>query len=197
MGRTITAIEGDRGQVRGIATDRGPMSADHYVLALGSYSPLLVRRLGLRLPIYPVKGYSVTLPTDGDQGSPRIGGVDEANLVAFARMGDRLRLTATADFAGYDTEYSSGDFAHMLRVARDLFPQGGAYDKPDYWACLRPMTPDGPPILGASRVKNLTLNTGHGHMGWTMAAGSARIVADLIDGKQPEIDTDGLTLERY
>lgn len=197
MGRTITAIRGDRSRISEIATDRGPLRADHYVLALGSYSPLLARGLGLGLPIYPVKGYSVTLPTDGAADAPHVGGVDEANLVAYCRMGERLRLTATADFAGYDTAHRPSDFTQMLGVARDLFPQGGAYDQPSYWACLRPMTPDGPPILGPCPVQNLTLNTGHGHMGWTMACGSARIVADLIDGKTPDIDTTGLTLERY
>lgn len=197
MNRTITAIHGDRSRVSGILTDRGPMQADHYVLALGSYSPLLVRGLGLRLPVYPVKGYSVTLPAGDGAGVPYVGGVDEANLVAYARMGDRLRLTATADFAGYDTAHKPEDFAHMLAVARDLFPQGGAYDRPSYWSCLRPMTPDGPPILGPSPVRNLTLNTGHGHMGWTMACGSARIVADMIDGKTPAIDVSDLTLARF
>jgi D-amino-acid dehydrogenase len=197
MGRTITAIRGDRSRIDGIDTDRGPLTADHYVLALGSYSPLLARGLGLDLPVYPVKGYSATLPTEGGPGVPYVGGVDEANLVAYCRMGDRLRLTATADFAGYDTAHRPADFTQMLGVARDLFPRGGAYDKPDYWACLRPMTPDGPPILGPCRVRNLTLNTGHGHMGWTMACGSARIVADMIDGRTPAIDTAGLTLERY
>lgn len=197
LGRTITAIHGDRTAIREVATDRGPLSADHYVLALGSHSPLLTRGLGLDLPVYPVKGYSVTVPTDGGAGAPYVGGVDEGNLTAFARMGDRLRFTATADFTGYDTSYTAADFAPMLRIARELFPEGGAYDRPDYWACLRPMTPDGPPILGSCRVKNLTLNTGHGHMGWTMAAGSARIVADMIDGKAPEIDTAGMTLDRY
>lgn len=197
LGTTITAIRGDRRRVDDIVTDRGNFTADRYVLALGSYSPLLVRGLGLRLPIYPVKGYSVTLPADGGAGVPHVGGVDEANLVAFCRMGERLRLTATADFAGYDTAHKPADFAHMLGVARDLFPRGGDYDRPAYWSCLRPMTPDGPPILGPSPVQNLTLNTGHGHMGWTMACGSARIVADLIDGRQPAIDLTGMTLDRY
>lgn len=197
LGRTVTAIRGDRTRIAGIDTDRGPLEADHYVLALGSFSPLLVRRIGLGLPVYPVKGYSLTLPTDGGAGVPHVGGVDEGNLTAFARMGDRLRLTATADFTGYDTGHKPADFAHMLGIARDLFPTGIDYAQPGYWACLRPMTPDGPPILGASPVKNLTLNTGHGHMGWTMAAGSARIVADLIEGKTPEIDMTGLTLDRY
>ncbi|HLB79105.1 MAG TPA: FAD-dependent oxidoreductase, partial [Dongiaceae bacterium] len=104
---------------------------------------------------------------------------------------------ATADFAGYDTAFEARHFAGMLRVARELFARGGAYDRPQYWACLRPMTPDGPPILGTGRHRNLWFNTGHGHMGWTMACGSARIVADLIDGRKPEIDVSGLTPARY
>ena len=129
--------------------------------------------------------------------APLVGGVDEANLVAYAALGDRLRLTATADFAGYDTSYAASHFAGMLRVARELFPQAAAYDKPNYWACLRPMTPDGPPIIGRCKIANLYLNTGQGHMGWTMAAGCSRIVADLIAGRAPAIDIAGLTLDRY
>jgi D-amino-acid dehydrogenase len=144
-----------------------------------------------------VKGYSLTLPIAEPAAAPRIGGVDEAYLVAYATLGDRLRLTATADFAGYDTSFEAGHFAGMLRVARELFPHAAAYDKPDYWACLRPMTPDGPPIIGRCKLANLYLNTGQGHMGWTMAAGCSRIVADLIAGRAPAIDIAGLTLDRY
>ncbi len=167
------------------------------MLALGSFSPLLARRIGLKLPIYPVKGYSMTLPIAEGAEAPTIGGVDEFHLVAFARLGDRLRLTGTADFAGYATTHQPEHFAVMLRSARELFPRAADFDRPDYWACLRPMTPDGPPILGIARHRNLYLNTGHGHMGWTMACGSSRIVADLIDGRLPEIDVRGLTVERF
>ena len=109
-------------------------------------------------------------------------------------MGDKLRLTATADFAGYDTGYEAKDFAPMLRVARELFPNAGAFDRPSHWACLRPMTPDGPPIIGGTRYQNLWINTGQGHMGWTMACGSGRIVADLIGGRTPDLPLGGLTL---
>jgi D-amino-acid dehydrogenase len=193
----IRRIETSGDRVTGVMTDKGRVEGDAYLLALGSYSPLLARSLGLNLPIYPVKGYSVTLPIEDHTGAPMIGGVDEANLVAYARLGDRLRLTATADFAGYDTSYDAGHFAGMLRVARDLFPTAAAYDKPSYWACLRPMTPDGPPIMGRCRMKNLYLNTGQGHMGWTMAAGCARIVADIVAERKPALDIAGLTLDRY
>ncbi len=193
----IRRIEFAGDRITGIATDKGRIEGDAYALALGSYSPLLASPLGVRLPIYPIKGYSVTLPIEDHKGAPTVAGVDEKNLVAYARLGDRLRLTATADFAGYDTSYEAGNFANMLRVARDLFPTAAAYDKPDYWACLRPMTPEGTPILGRCRMKNLYLNTGSGHMGFTMSAGCARIVTDIVAGRNPAIDITGLTIDRY
>jgi D-amino-acid dehydrogenase len=197
LGTAIRGIAASGDRIDGVLTDKGTVTGDNYVLALGSYSPLAARGLSLKLPVYPVKGYSVTIPTDGFDGAPTIGGVDEAHLVAFCRLGDKLRLTATADFAGYDTDYEAKDFAVMLRIARELFPNAGAFDRPSYWACLRPMTPDGPPIIGGTRYKNLWLNTGHGHMGWTMACGSGRIVADLIQGKAPDIDAAGFSAARY
>lgn len=119
----------------------------------------------------------------------------DRRLVAFARMGDRLRLTSTAEFSGYDRSHRPKDFRAMLRVAHELFPTGGDYAKPFYWAGLRPMTPEGTPIFGRTRYSNLILNTGHGHMGWTMACGSARITADLIAGRQPGLSLEGMTLQ--
>lgn len=192
---TGIAAAGDR--IEAVVTDKGHISGDGYVLALGSFSPLAARGLALKMPIYPVKGYSVTIPTAGFEGAPDHCGVDEELLVAFCPMGDRLRLTATADFAGYDTGFEARDFAVMLRTARELFPHAGAYDRPSFFACLRPMTPDGPPMIGGTRYRNLWLNTGQGHMGWTMACGSSRITADLIDGKRPEIDISGFSPERF
>lgn len=197
LGEKIERIEGDRDAVSGIVTGSGLIKGDAYVLALGSYSPQLVRRLGVKLPIYPVKGYSLTLPIRDSAGAPTIGGVDERNLVAFSRLGDRLRLTGTADFAGYDTDFEAHHFTHMLKVARELFPQGGAYDQPSYWACLRPMTPDGPPIIGASPVRNLWLNTGAGHMGWTMACGMSQILSDQMAGRKTALDDRPFSLARY
>ena len=202
FGQSIDRIERNAHQVTGVhvtAKDGSieVVSGDAYVLALGSYSPVLARPLGLDLPIYPVKGYSLTVPILDPAQAPSIGGVDEGNLMAFARLGDRLRFTATADFAGYDTEYQPSDFTQMLKVARELFPRGGAYNQPDYWTCLRPMTPDGPPIMGTSPIKNLWLNTGHGHVGWTMAAGSSRMVVDRMLGKEPAIDDKPFALARY
>ena len=189
---TITGFEATGDKVERVVTDRGPIAADNVVVALGSHSPGLGRKLGLKLPVYPIKGYSVTLPVGGRNSAPEVGGVDENNLVAWCKMGDRFRLTATAEFTGYDTAHRPGDFTGMLSTAQDLFPQAADYTKPSYWACLRPMTPEGTPIFGRGRHRNVWINTGQGHMGWTMACGSARITADLMAGRRPEIDTAGM-----
>lgn len=197
FGTTISGLDQAGDRISGVLTDREVVRGDMYVLALGSYSPLVARSVAVKLPIYPVKGYSLTLPISDADAAPTVGGVDEGMLVAYCRMGDQLRLTATADFAGYDTSCKPKDFATMLAVGRELFPRGIDFTRPTYRACLRPMTPDGPPILGKGRHANLFLNTGHGHIGWTMACGSSRILADLILGRKPEIDIEGLTLDRY
>ena len=194
MDRTITGWEHGADGVTAIRTGQGTIAGDKFVLALGSYSPLLAAQLGYRLPVYPVKGYSVTLPIRSADEPPTLGGVDEHHLVAWARFGDRLRFTATAEFAGYDTSHQPRDFEGMLGVARQLFPRGADYGAPAYWSCLRPMTPAGAPILGATRHRNLFLNTGHGHMGWTMACATARIVADILCERRPEHSLEGLTL---
>ena len=190
----IKRIVADGGRVTKVETSKGAFQADAYVVALGSYSPLLTRDLGLRLPIYPVKGYALTIPIGQRNSAPRICGVDEKYLIAWSRLGDRLRVTAKADFAGYDRSHSARDFAHMLSTIRALFPDGADYANASQWAGLRPMTPKGTPILGASPLRNLFLNTGHGHIGWTMSLGSARIVADAIAGRAAAIDLAGLTL---
>lgn len=195
LGRRIQGFSASSSHVDSVLTDRGRIDGDEFVLALGSYSPLVASQLGYRLPVYPVKGYSLTVPVREGHRPPRMGGVDENNLVAWARFGDRLRFTATAEFAGYDTSHRPGDFEHMLQVAKDLFPDGADYAQPSYWSCLRPMTPAGSPILGRTRHENFWLNTGHGHMGWTMACGTSQIVADLMNGRAPEIDLEGMTLQ--
>jgi D-amino-acid dehydrogenase len=193
-GTTISGIEAGGDRVERVLTDRGEMRADLYMLACGSYSPLLTQGLGERLSVYPIKGYSLTLPIAGANNPPTVGGVDEDNLCAYVRLGDRVRSTAIAEFAGYDTSHRPADFSSMLRALRDLFPGGADYARPQYWACLRPMTPEGTPVLGRGKFENLYYNTGHGHMGWTMACGTARITADLIAGRAPDLPLDGLTL---
>jgi D-amino-acid dehydrogenase len=179
-------------RVTAAITSAGRITADAFVLSLGVHSPRLARPLGVKLPIYPIKGYSVTLPIGGRNNPPRLGGVDEDNLVAWARFGDRMRVTATAEFAGFDKSHTPADYTHMLGVIRDLFPEGADYGQPSYWAGLRPMTPEGTPIFGRARYLNMFYNTGQGHMGWTMAPGSARIIADLIKGERAAIPLDGM-----
>jgi D-amino-acid dehydrogenase len=191
---TARRLEAEGDRIQRVITDRGAIEADAFVLALGSYSPLLARSLGEQVPVYPVKGYSVTIPLNGANGAPTIGGIDEDNLCAYVRLGDRVRVTSVAEFAGYDTSHQPVDFRSMLGALRDLYPNAGDFSQPSYWACLRPMTPDGPPIVGRGRYRNLYYDTGHGHMGWTMSCGTARITADLIAGRAPEVPLDGLTL---
>ncbi len=190
----VERIEAEGDRITRVVTDGGEIVADAYVMALGSYAPIEARKLGVNLPVYPVKGYALTLDVQGRNGAPMLSGVDEQNLVAWSRLGNRLRMTATAEFAGYDTSHNPSDFAHMLKVARGLFPGAADFDRPSYWAGLRPMTPKGTPILGQARHRNLWFNAGLGHMGWTMSHGTARITADLIAGRKPGIDLTGLTL---
>ena len=136
----------------------------------------------------------MTFPVGDDHTPPTVGGMDEDHLCAYVRLGDRLRATSVAEFAGYDTSHRPTDFTSMLRALRDLLPAAADYTKPAHWACLRPMTPRGLPILGPSKLANLHYATGHGHMGWTMACGTARLTADLIAGRTPDLPLEGLTL---
>ncbi len=191
----IRGIETEGGRVSRVTTDKGPFEADAFVLAMGCDSPLLSEKIGIKLPIYPVKGYSATVPVGETHVAPRIGGVDEDKLVAYSRLGDRLRLACTAEFTGYSRSFKPKDFEFLFRAARELFPQGGDYDRAELWAGLRPMTPSSVPIFGRARYENFYLNVGHGHVGWTMSCGSAKFVTDLLAGRKPEIDTEGLLYE--
>lgn len=191
FGTTVTGFDIEAGRIKSVITGRGRETADAVILCLGVYSPHLARELGQSLPIYPVKGYSITAPLAGRNNPPAIGGVDEENLVAYAPYGDRIRATATAEFSGYGRNHAPSDFRHMLHVMRELFPDGADWRASEYWAGLRPMTPAGTPIIGASRHANLWFNTGQGHMGWTMSHGAARITADLIARRSPAIPIDG------
>jgi D-amino-acid dehydrogenase len=194
LGTSVTALEADGDRVRAVRTTQGPLTADVFVLALGVSAAAVARTIGVRLHVYPAKGYSSTFPIKLNGRAPTVPGVDEQWLVGWSRLGDRLRLTSTAEFAGYDRSWTPRDFNNILRFARDIFPDAADWDRGEYRACLRPMTPDGPPVLGYGRYRNLLFNAGHGHMGWTMACGTARIVADVLSGRPPEIDLEGLTL---
>jgi D-amino-acid dehydrogenase len=196
-GVTITRLEASSTAVTGVVTSDGTLTADRYVVALGSYSPALLRPLGMELPVYPVKGYSITIPITDADAAPVSTVMDETFKVAITRLGDRIRVGGTAELAG---------FSHTLRKPRretlehsvtDLFPRGGDVARASFWTGLRPMTPDGTPIVGTTTLANLFTNTGHGTLGWTMACGSGRVLADLVDGRQPDIDSSDLALARY
>ena len=192
LGARVTALRAKADRVTGAVTTAGVFTADAYVLALGVGAPLVARTIGVRLGVYPAKGYSSTFPIRANGLAPTVPGVDEQWLVGWSRQGDRLRLTSTAEFAGYDRGWTPRDFNNILRLARDLFPDAADWEQGQFRACLRPMTPDGPPVLGRGRHRNLYFNAGHGHMGWTMAFGTARIVTDLVAGRKPDHDPAGL-----
>jgi D-amino-acid dehydrogenase len=187
--------EGDR--LAGVATDHGPVSGDAYVLAFGSHSPLLLRPHGIRLPVYPVKGYSLTVPITDPAGAPESTVMDEKHKVAITRLGDRIRVGGMAELDGYSAVLNPRRRATLEHVVSDLYPGGGDARTGSFWSGLRPMTPDGPPVIGRAKFRNLWLNTGHGTLGWTMACGSGRVLADLVSGRAPAIDACPLGLDRY
>lgn len=191
-GETVVGIDASGDEITGVRTDKGALKADAYVMALGNQSRGLARTLGVSLPIYPVKGYSLTIPVGDCKSPPTIGSVDEENLVAISPFGDRVRVTATAEISGYSKSHKPSDFAFMARVARENYPEGAKHDKAHMWAGLRPMTPTNLPIIGRKRHRNLYYDTGHGHIGWTMSHGSARILADVVGGRKPALALESI-----
>jgi D-amino-acid dehydrogenase len=176
------------GKIDAVETRTTRIKADAYVLALGSYSPLLAGPLGIDLPIYPLKGYSVTLPVKNPAAAWTTSLSDEAHKLVLSRLGDRLRIAGTAELNGYDTSINKLRCEAILKRVMELFPDAGDPSRATYWAGLRPATPDNIPCIGRTKIPNLFLNTGHGTLGWTHACGSGRILADLVGGRQPEIE---------
>jgi D-amino-acid dehydrogenase len=164
------------------------VQADTYVVALGSYSPLLLKPIGIDLPIYPLKGYSVTMPVKDPAKAWTVSLADEARKLVLSRLGDRLRIAGTAELDGYNTEINKTRCDAIVKRIEELFPGAGDSTKAVYWAGLRPATPNGIPCVGKTRYPNLLLNTGHGTLGWTFACGSGRILADIVSGRAPEVD---------
>jgi D-amino-acid dehydrogenase len=197
FGTAIQAIEADAGGVISVRTNRGPVTADRYVVALGSFSPALVRPLGIRLPVYPVKGYSITAPVIQAERAPVSTLMDETYKIAITRLGDRIRVGGMAEVSGFSTGLPVSRRATLVRSVGSLFPGAGDLEAARFWSGLRPMTPDGPPLIGATTLPNLFLNTGHGTLGWTMACGSGAVLADIISGAKPAIAVEDLSLVRY
>jgi D-amino-acid dehydrogenase len=196
-GTTINALRVEGDAVTGVETGAGLLTADRIVLALGSYSPLLLRPHGIRLPVYPVKGYSITVPITDADASPVSTVMDETYKVAITRLGDRIRVGGTAELAGYSQTLRAPRRATLEKSVNDLFPRGGDVAKASFWTGLRPMTPDGTPVIGPTKLKNLFLNTGHGTLGWTMACGSGRLLTDLVTGHRPNIEHADFAISRY
>ncbi len=194
---SIDGIEVSGGKVSGVRTSAGTLTADHYVTALGSFTPQLVKPIGIHIPVYPVKGYSITVPITDAQFAPESTIMDETHKVAVTRLGDRIRVGGTAELAGFDMTLRESRRETLNHVVTDLFPKGGDVSQATFWCGLRPMTPDGTPIVGPTPYANMLLATGHGTLGWTMAAGTARIIDDLISGREPEISLEGLSMARY
>ncbi|MCC0042897.1 MAG: D-amino acid dehydrogenase [Brucellaceae bacterium] len=183
--------------VTGVVSSRGSHTADACVVALGSRSPAAVKTVGIKLPIYPVKGYSLTIPVEDEQIAPVSTVMDETYKTAITRLGDRIRVGGTAELTGFDHSLSPGRRAALEHSFSQLFPGSGDLSRATYWCGLRPMTPDGPPIVCASPVPGLYINSGHGTLGWTMACGSGRVITDVVGGRKTDIDPQALSFSRY
>jgi D-amino-acid dehydrogenase len=194
---TVHALEISGAEITGAHIDGKIERADRYVLALGSHTPRLLAPLGIRLPVYPLKGYSLTVPITNTAMAPTSTVLDETYKVAVTRFDRRIRIGGTAEVGGFDLSKPARRRATLEKVLTDLYPQGGDASEGEFWAGLRPATPDGTPVLGGTRLKNLFINTGHGTLGWTMACGSGRYLADVIAGATPQISTKGLDISRY
>ncbi|HEY9104828.1 D-amino acid dehydrogenase [Chitinimonas sp.] len=193
----IDELQVERGRIAGVVVNGERLEADHYVVALGSFSRHLVKALGLNLPVYPTKGYSLTIPITNPDGAPVSTILDETYKIAITRFDQRIRVGGMAELSGYDLSLNPRRRETLELVVNDLFPEGGDVKAASFWTGLRPMTPDGTPIVGRTPYANLSLNTGHGTLGWTMACGSGKLLADIVTGQRPEISTEGLALDRY
>lgn len=189
-GTAVEALEAAGDRVAAARTRTGRIEADRFVIALGSYSPLLLAPLGVSIPVYPLKGYSVTLELQGGQAqvAPSVSLTDEAHKIVMSRFGERLRCAGTAELTGYDTSINERRCQSIVRRLRELFPQLEGGKEIACWSGLRPATPNNVPVIGRTRYANLFLDTGHGTLGWTLAAGSGRAVADLVAGRRPQVD---------
>ena len=190
-GTTVNRLTKSAGVISGVLleTEVGDeiLTADAYVVALGSYTPLALRPLGIRLPVYPAKGYSATIPLSETSVAPTVAMTDDGHKIVFSRLGQRLRVAGTAEFNGYNTELNEVRCQALMQRTRQLFPDLRPAGEPEFWCGLRPSTPSNVPFIGRVALPNLYLNTGHGTLGWTMACGSGRVLADLMSGREPEI----------
>lgn len=197
LGCTVQSISSHGDQITGVAIDGKLETADQYVMALGSYSRAMLAPLGINLPVYPLKGYSLTVPIVEPSMAPQSTIIDETYKVAITRFDQRIRVGGMAQVSGFDLALNPQRRETLEYVTGMLYPQGGDLTQAEFWTGLRPATPDGTPIIGASAYRNLFLNTGHGTLGWTMSCGSASYLADVISQTTPQISGEGLDIFRY
>lgn len=192
----VDALLQEGNQIAGVKCGGETVTADAYVVAFGAFSTALLESI-VRLPVYPLKGYSLTIPIKDPQSAPVSTVLDESYKVAITRFEDRIRVGGMAEIVGYNTDLLPARRETLEMVVRDLFPEGGFIERATFWSGLRPMTPDGTPVVGRTPFKNLYLNTGHGTLGWTMACGSGQLISDIISGRTPAIAADDLSVMRY
>ena len=197
METEINSIETAAGSITGVQTSAGKLTADKYVVALGTYSPFILGKIGIKTPIYPLKGYSLTMPITDESKAPVSTVMDQKYKVAVTRFDDRIRVGGIAEIANHNKDLVQKRRASIEYTVKDLFPGGGDVEAAEFWTGLRPMTPDSVPIIGNTKYDNLVLNTGHGTLGWTMSLGTAKFVADVVSGKPTDINPDGLSIDRY
>ena len=197
LGCTVQSISSSGDRITGVSIDGVLETADQYVVALGSYSRVMLAPLGIKIPVYPLKGYSLTIPITEPSMAPQSTIIDEAYKVAITRFDQRIRIAGMAQISGFDLSLNPKRRETLEYVTGMLFPQGGDLTQTEFWTGLRPATPDGTPIVGKTSYRNLFLNTGHGTLGWTMSCGSASYLADIISKKTPGISREGLDIFRY
>ena len=194
---TIKSLNAKGRNITSVTTDKTIIEGDAIVVSMASYSPFILKPLGIKLPIQPAKGYSVTIPTTGHNGAPTVSITGEDHKIVFTRVGDRMRVAGTVEFNGYDIKINDERAKSICNIAQSLFPNAGNYTKAEFWTGIRPLTPDSVPIIGPTKFENLFLNTGHGSLGWTMCASSGKILSDIISGKIPEMDISDIGINRF
>ncbi len=197
MNTNINHLNHNNGKIISVSTDKGDFIADNFLVALGSYSTQLLKSIDIQIPVYPIKGYSLTLPIEDESCAPVSTVMDETYKIAVTRLNDRIRVGGTAEIASYNLELKNKRRDNVEFVVNDLFPGAAKVAKAEFWTGLRPMTPDSTPILGGTKYPNLFLNTGHGTLGWTMSLGSGKFLADIISNKKTDINPEGLSIDRY
>ena len=194
----IKSLQISNDKIASVSTDSGEIKADCYSVSLGSYSTKILSKIGIEIPIYPVKGYSITLPVLSNEDAPQSTIMDEKNKIAITRLGDKIRVAGMAHLTDFDKNLRTKSLDSLMSGLDLLFPKSYESSKEtNFWTGFRPSTPDGTPIIGPTPFNNLFLNTGHGTLGWTMSAGSGKLLANLVSGIDPEISTEGIDMSRY